>query len=219
LWAGVIPVVANASRYIHKYSDNGRGLPMYFIGGERDGGWLSENGMELDRYLKGSKYDVTIVQYLGRGHEHFQDEIQRLFDWMDLSSHRRQFFPREIEALSMRPWDNYFWWLELDQIPAQSIALPAEGEEKERRVRPIKTTARILASCGCRPRWSTSISRSPSRSAQRTSAKMARPMSERCSKTSALAAIGSIRSGPRSSGRSSDSRLCLTRANGEHFRA
>lgn len=142
LWAGVIPIVANADRYVHKYSDNGRGLPMYFVGGERDGGWLNDNGMELDRYLKGSKYDVTVVQYLGRGHEHFQDEIQRLFDWMELSSHRRQFFPREIEALSMRPWDNYFWWLEMDDIPSRSLSLPAEG--KERTVRPIKTAARIL---------------------------------------------------------------------------
>jgi predicted esterase len=144
LWAGVIPIVANAARYVKKYSDNGRTLPMYFIGGERDGGWLNDNGTELDRYLKGSKYDVTVVQYLGRGHEHFQDEIQRLFDWMELSSHRRQFFPREIEALSMRPWDNYFWWLELDQIPAKSIAFPADGEERLRKVRPIKTEARIL---------------------------------------------------------------------------
>jgi len=142
LWAGVIPIVANADRYIHKYSDNGRGLPMYFIGGERDGGWLNENGMELERYLTGSQYDVTVVQYLGRGHEDFQDEIQRLFDWMELSSHRRQFFPREINALSMRPWDNYFWWLELDQMPAPALAMPAE--KKERNVRPIKTTARIL---------------------------------------------------------------------------
>jgi predicted esterase len=142
LWAGVIPIVANADRYVRKYSKNGRGLPMYFVGGERDGGWLNDNGTELDRYLKGSKYDVTIVQYLGRGHEHFQDEIQRLFDWMELSLHRRRFFPREIEALSMRPWDNYFWWLELDQMPSRSLALPSE--RKERKVRPIKTSARIL---------------------------------------------------------------------------
>jgi predicted esterase len=142
LWAGVIPIVANADRYIHKYSDNGRGLPMYFVGGERDGGWLNDNGMDLDRYLKGSRYDVTVVQYLGRGHEHFQDEIQRLFDWTELSSHRRQFFPREIEALTMRPWDNYFWWLELDQIPPRAMAVPAEG--KERNVRPIKSAAKIL---------------------------------------------------------------------------
>ncbi len=144
LWAGMIPIVANSSRYIHKYSNNGRGLPMYFVGGERDGGWLTDNSIELNRYMKGSKYDVTVVQYLGRGHEHFEDEIQRLFDWMELPSHRRQFFPREIEAQSMRPWDNYFWWLEIDQIPAPSIALPAEPEAKARKVNPITTSARIL---------------------------------------------------------------------------
>jgi len=61
---------------------------------------------------------------------------------MELSSHRRQFFPREIEALTMRPWDNYFWWLELDQIPPRAMAVPAEG--KERNVRPIKSAAKIL---------------------------------------------------------------------------
>lgn len=60
LWAGLIPIVANANRYVHKYSDNCRTLPMYFVGGERDGGWLNENGMELDRYLRRAKYDVTI---------------------------------------------------------------------------------------------------------------------------------------------------------------
>ncbi len=115
---------------------------MYFVGGERDSGWLNENGSELDRYFKGARYDVTVVQYLGRGHEHFQDEIQRLFDWMELSSHRRNFFPSELEVHSMRPWDNYFWWLELADIPARSIALPAE--KKERSVRPIVTEAKIL---------------------------------------------------------------------------
>jgi len=144
LWAGVIPIVANSDRYVHKYSDNARDLPMYFVGGERDGGWLNNNGMELDRYFKGSRYDVTAVQYLGRGHEHFQDEIQRIFDWMEGPTHRRDFFPKEITALSMRPWDNYFWWLELSEIPSRSLALPAESQEKERSVRPIQTRARIL---------------------------------------------------------------------------
>lgn len=142
LWAGLIPIVANADRYVRKYSDNCRTLPMYFVGGERDGGWLNENGSELDRYLRRAKYDITIVQYLGRGHEHFQDEIQRIFDWMGLSSHRRNFLPREVEALTMRPWDNYFWWLEIDDIPERAIAIPAE--DRERKVKPIRTTAEIL---------------------------------------------------------------------------
>ncbi len=144
LWAGVIPIVANSDRYVKKYSENGRGLPMYFVGGERDSGWLNENGSELDRYFKGARYDVTVVQYLGRGHEHFQDEIQRLFDWMELSSHRRNFLPSKFEAHSMRPWDNYFWWLELDDIPAGSLALPFGDPLRERKVKPIKTTGQIL---------------------------------------------------------------------------
>jgi len=142
LWAGVIPIVANASRYVHKYSDNARGLPMYFVGGEKDNAWLNQNGMELDRYLKSGGCNVTVVQYLGRGHEHFQDEIQRIFDWMQLSAHRRRPFPTEIKALSMRPWDNYFWWLEIRDLPARSIALPAEGSE--RKVRPIQTEAELI---------------------------------------------------------------------------
>lgn len=141
LWAGVVPIVANSARYIHKYSDNGRPLPMYFVGGERDGGWLNNNGMEFDRYLRSAKYDVTIVQFLGRGHEHFQDEVQHIFDWMDLSSHRRNFFPTKVEANTMRPWDNYFWWLEIDDIPAQALAIPAEG--RERKVNPIVTVGEI----------------------------------------------------------------------------
>ena len=142
LWAGLIPIVANASRYVHKYTDNCRSLPMYFVGGERDGGWLNENGMELDRYLRRAKYDVTIVQYLGRGHEHFQDEILRIYDWMGLSSHRRNFSPRQIDALTMRPWDNYFWWLEIDDVPERALAIPAEA--RERTVNPIRTKAEIL---------------------------------------------------------------------------
>jgi predicted esterase len=144
LWAGLIPIVANADRYIRKYTDNGRTLPMYFVGGERDGGWLNDNGAEFDRYLRRSKYDITVVQYLGRGHEHFQDEIQRIFEWMELSSHRRNFMRREIEALTMRPWDNYFWWLEIDDIPKRAIAIPEEGQD--RKVNPIRTKAVVLES-------------------------------------------------------------------------
>lgn len=141
LWAGVIPIVANSGRYVHKYSKNAKSLPLYFVGGERDNAWLNNNGMELDRYLE-ADFDVTIVQYLGRGHEHFSDEIQRIFEWMELPAHRRNPFPRQIEALTMRPWDNYFWWLELSDIPDRSISLPAESNE--RTVRPIQTKAEIL---------------------------------------------------------------------------
>ena len=142
LWAGVIPIVAKGEKYIHRYTENAKGLPFYFVGGEKDGGWLSENALELERYLKKPGYDVTIVQYQGRGHEHFQDEIQHLFTWMSLDAHRRNFFPREVEVVSMRPWDNYFWWLELEDFPAETMVVPAQWPPS-RGIRPVPTRARV----------------------------------------------------------------------------
>lgn len=143
LWAGIIPIVANSDKYVHRYTENARGLPMYFVGGEKDGAWLQDNGLEFDRYMRYSGYDCTIVQYRGRGHESFQDEIQHIFDWMNVPARTRDFYPREMEVLSMRPWDNYFWWLELDDFPASAMVIPAQWPPT-RGTRPTQTKATIL---------------------------------------------------------------------------
>ena len=29
--------------------------------------------------------------------------------------------PKEIECVSMRPWDNFFWWLEVEGLPEKSM--------------------------------------------------------------------------------------------------
>ncbi|NLF73517.1 MAG: tetratricopeptide repeat protein [Candidatus Anammoximicrobium sp.] len=141
LWAGIIPIVATADKYVSRYWENGRYLPMYFVAGEMDGDKMSRNSMDWDRYLNKHTYDATVVVYQGRGHEHFIDEIQRLFSWMDL--HRRQFFPREFECVSMRPWDNFFWWAELESLPSRSVVLPVNWPPPSG-VRPARTEGRIL---------------------------------------------------------------------------
>jgi predicted esterase len=143
LWAGVIPIVANGDRYIKHYSENARGVPLYFVGGALDSSWLQNNGSEFDRYLRRAGYDCTIVEYRGRGHEHFQDEIQRIFQWMELPSRKRQFFRREFTVDSMRPWDNAFWWLEIDGLPRASVVYPAEWPPP-RGTRPCESEGRIL---------------------------------------------------------------------------
>jgi hypothetical protein len=56
-------------------------------------------------------FDCTVVEYEGRGHEHFSDEILRLFDWMGRK--QRKFFPKTINAVTNQSCDYYFWWLEL----------------------------------------------------------------------------------------------------------
>jgi acetyl esterase/lipase len=122
LWAGVIPVVAVADRYCAFYWENARYVPMYIIAGELDGDKMVRNGRDLDRYLRRG-YDTTVVEFLGRGHENFYDEIQRIFDWMNRK--QRDFFPKEFTCVSLRSWDNYFWWVEMGEMPARSLVDPA----------------------------------------------------------------------------------------------
>ena len=130
LWAGVIPISAvaeysgrNSPKYVTQYNRNARHVSFYFVGGAFDGNQIDKNTRDWNRYLKRSGYDTMIVEYLGRGHEHFQDEIQRIFTWMEL--HRRDFFPTEFEVSTMRPWDRFFWWVEGDALVPRSMVLPA----------------------------------------------------------------------------------------------
>ncbi len=138
LWAGMIPIVAEAGKFIIRYPNNGALLPMYFICGERDGNKWAPNAVEWDRYLKHSdanNWDVMIAQFQGRGHESYHDEIQNLFEWMELPSHRRDFFPKEFGGpantenknyQSLRTWDNFFWFAEFSNMPTASIIHPVE---------------------------------------------------------------------------------------------
>jgi len=134
LWAGVVPIVATADKYVSRYWENAKTVPFYFVSGEKDGDKLVRNKQDLDRYLKRTGFDVVLVEYLGRGHEHFSDEIQRIFKWMQLQ--KRDFLPREFECVTMRPLDNHFWWLELQKMPKRALVDPVFWDEKKG-VRPV----------------------------------------------------------------------------------
>jgi predicted esterase len=124
LWAGVLPIVASADKHVGRYWENAKYVPLYFVSGELDGDKLAKNAVDWDRYLKMTGCDATIVQYQGRGHEHFHDEIQNLFQWMNL--HQRNFFPKEFNVTTMRPWDSFFWWVDVEGLPDNLMILPAE---------------------------------------------------------------------------------------------
>ncbi len=142
LWAGVVPIVAKAGRYVSRYWENARRtLPLYFVGGEMDGNLMERNTRDFDRYLKKVGYDLIIVEYQGRGHEHFHDEIQNIFDWMDLQE--RNFTPQDFKCASMRSWDNFFWWAELSDFPEKSQVSAADWPPKSG-ARAAMTEGRIL---------------------------------------------------------------------------
>ncbi|MBM4012013.1 MAG: peptidase [Planctomycetes bacterium] len=150
LWAGLVLVSPTADRYVTHYWPNARSLPVYVVGGELDRACVQRNATELDRYFfKG--FDATYAEYRGRGHEHFADDLLRIFDW--LGRKRRTAFPREIEAVSMRPWDRLFWWLEFERAPPRTVILPEEWPPASG-VRPLTLEAAakpgnaISARCG-----------------------------------------------------------------------
>lgn len=144
LWAGVIPVVAQSDRYCALYWKNAKLLPFYCVCGEMDGGKMTFNARDLDRYLKRG-FNTTVVEYLGRGHEEFSDEILRLFDWME--RFKRNFFPKEFTVNTMRTWDNFFWYVELAQLPPKAIVEPAAWPP-ERGAQAVETEASITPTNG-----------------------------------------------------------------------
>ena len=151
LWAGCVMIVPRADRYVKFYHDNARYIPLYIVSGDKDAGtsaegnWVAENATELDRYLTDERTDCTLVLYRGRGRdrEGFADEIQRIFEWMELPTRRRNSAPSKMEVVSMRPWDNFFWWLEAEGFPPTSIVLPHAWPQNGARA--AKTEAELIA--------------------------------------------------------------------------
>lgn len=145
LWAGVIPIVARSDKYCALYWENARTLPFYFVGGELDGDKMTQNARDLDRYLTRHTFNCTIVEYQGRGHEHYYEEVLHLFEWME--RFRRDFFPVEFTCSTMRRWDNFFWWVELQGMPARSMVDPIDWPPGRGSL-PLEVTGRILENNG-----------------------------------------------------------------------
>jgi hypothetical protein len=102
---------------------------MYFVAGQLDGKKIAANARDLDRYMKYAGFDAMYVEYEGRGNEHFADEILRLFEWMAL--YKRDFARPDFTVTSMRPWDQFFWWVELGEIPERFVVLPANWPQSK----------------------------------------------------------------------------------------
>lgn len=147
LWAGAIPISGTTDRYTNLYWENARYVPLYFVGGEMDGDKMIRNARDFDRFLDRG-FNATVVEYVGRGHEHFSDEILRIFDWM--GRQKRDFFPREFTCNTMRPWDNFFWWIELADQPERTMVDPNNWPLPEYFRRPLQVDAKMTATGGIR---------------------------------------------------------------------
>ncbi len=124
LWAGCIPICGSANYITPLLKRNGEFIPLYAVGGELDGGKLAASRETLDQGMDRSKpFDMTYVQFKGRGAEPFAEETTRVFEWAEMK--KRQFFSQEERTVySIRPWDNFFWSVELFDFPEKNMIDP-----------------------------------------------------------------------------------------------
>lgn len=133
LWAGVIPINGTAQHDpVFFYKDNAKTVPFYFVTGELDCGVITKNSVHWDWYFS-HFYDTTLVEYLGRGHEHFSDEILRLFDWMNRKNRAAdgRLYPKLFKVFTKRETDNYFWSLEVREFKLPRLDRGVQLEQSQ----------------------------------------------------------------------------------------
>jgi len=135
-FAGVIPIGGDCQHYPKLTYMNGRYTAWYVVGrgyngesrdpgnpgGQRDSG---NDRIFTDIFVRGFQFDFLLVEYLGRGMDRYQEEVPKLFDWMDL--HRRGALPREYQIESLRKTDNRHFWLTVLDLPTTTILPPPSG--------------------------------------------------------------------------------------------
>ena len=139
LWAGMISISGSPDKTVPHYEPNSLHVPLYMVMGELDGN--RADGSILNDYMS-FKHDAMVVMYRGRGREYFYDEIHRLFEWMMLTVHRRRESPREIETVTMRHGDQFFWWLEIGDLKPGTAIDPILWDQAKR-IRAAKVSASI----------------------------------------------------------------------------
>jgi dienelactone hydrolase len=143
VWAGAMPFIPQPEyeqKYVAHTWENAQYVPLYFVAGELDGRTVAENSKVWNKYLRLGRFDTTVAEYKGRGHEPFHDEILQLFDWMSFK--QRSGPPQEFDCASLRPWDNFFWWLEVNEFPSKFMVYPTDWSGV--RVTPAHVAGRIM---------------------------------------------------------------------------
>ncbi|MGN6545623.1 MAG: alpha/beta hydrolase-fold protein [Aureliella sp.] len=133
LWAGAIMLSPSAEKFILSYGINAAYVPTYSVWGEFDGSKFMENlGRTVDDYLRSPKYDAIGVEYKGRPRDHFLEELPRIIEWMELTSHRRQRAPAELDLITARPGDRFFYWVEIPEMDSKSVVSPVQFDASKR---------------------------------------------------------------------------------------
>jgi pimeloyl-ACP methyl ester carboxylesterase len=128
-WAGIIGISATGiQKYPLIYSDNqARSLGIYAVVGSKYIGGIRNCKDAWNNWLRTQTlHDCTVVQYKGRLDERFAENVPDMFDWLRVQRRRYPDGSKfEFSCKSIRPWDNYFWFVELQGFPEKNTTWPA----------------------------------------------------------------------------------------------
>ncbi len=128
-FAGVIPVGGHIEKFakIHATRDRNVPLSIYAVFGEADRQTQLKNLQIWNSMLFSARSsNLILVEYIGRlANETFPDDIESMFSWMQFQRRRRPDRAGfEFSVESLRPWDNYYWFIELDGFPRMNVMWP-----------------------------------------------------------------------------------------------
>ncbi len=134
VWAGLVSIGGEPGKFIIHYGPNAEKLPMYLVLGEMAGSQapLVRFGFVLDAYMN-PRQQAMVVMYRGRGPEDFHEEIHHLFDWMSLQANARSDPPKELDVVTMRGGDRFFWWLEMEAVDERNVVNPFLWDQIKRK--------------------------------------------------------------------------------------
>ncbi|MCW8130651.1 MAG: dienelactone hydrolase family protein [Planctomycetota bacterium] len=140
-FAAAAPFIGCVNGVSSNYVLNSLHCPVYCVSGERDTSVTKVNRL-VNEELKRQKRPMTYVEYLGRGHEGFTEEIPKVLDWME--SKERPRAPKEIDFVSADMETAQCFWLAMTDNQTKKQGLPANMEAAVR----ASGLARLSATVG-----------------------------------------------------------------------
>lgn len=118
LFAGAVPISGMFGRQILFEKQSSPQVPMYVVNGELDRAARATQGEHL-AYMMYRGHDIIYCEYVGRGYEHYPDEIPRILEWME--RFRRIPDPKEIKEQIARTSDTNSYWVSTEGIPPRNL--------------------------------------------------------------------------------------------------
>ena len=153
-WAGVIGIAGKIAKYPIQYKRNAHlGLNIYSVVGTKDHGNISASADAWNLWLKSNTWRdnksarfnrCTVVEYVGRLAEPFFEEFPSIMDWCDVN---RRSWPDlqgcQFDCKILRPWDNYYWFMEFHGLPEKNTMRPSNWPADGRGFNPLKLRAKL----------------------------------------------------------------------------